>query len=227
LLANLVHELGRPLGAMRAAIRALGEGASNDPSLRTNLLSGMDLQTRGLERLVQDLTRLYDSSAGGLPMRPERTDLNPWLQDTLRPWQAAAEQKGIVWETFLEPLPTLWIDPLRLGQALSNLLSNAVKFTSPGGQVRVVAQPSGDQVRLSVEDTGPGLTPEDREHLFTPFYRARHATRFPQGMGLGLAIARQLVLAHGGSIEFDSAPGKGSRFTIRLPMTPQPPSPAI
>lgn len=222
LLANLVHELGRPLGALRSAIRALNQGAFQDDTLRHDLLSGMDMQTRSLERLVADLTQLYDKSIGRLEMNRERTDLNLWLRETLRPWQANAEEKGQRWVTDLEPLPFLWIDPLRLGQALSNLLSNAIKFTQAGGEVRVRASVGEGEACLYVEDTGSGLTDEDKEHLFTAFYRGHHGSRFPQGMGLGLTIAREIVLAHGGSIEVDSTPGKGSRFVIHLPFAHQP-----
>ncbi len=218
LLANLVHELGRPLGAIRSAILALSQGADQDPGLREEFLTGMDLQTRGLERLLEDLTRLYDTTTGRLEIQRERTDLRAWLLDRLGPWAAAARQKGLSWEADVAGLPTLWIDPVRLDQALGNLLSNSIKFTPVGGSVKVRGLVGEAEVVIAVEDTGPGVAPEDEAHLFTPFYRGRQGTRFPQGMGLGLSIAHDLVEAHGGRLTFETPPGGGACFEIRLPL---------
>jgi signal transduction histidine kinase len=218
LLANLVHEFGRPLGAVRSAIHALSKGAFQDDELRTDLLSGMDMEIRRLDQVVQDLTQLYEKSAGLLEIKRQRTDLNSWLRETLRPWQARAEENDLHWVTIIGPLPFLWIDQVRLGQVIGNLLSNAIKFTPAGGEVRVRAEVESDEVYIHIEDTGPGLTQEDQEHLFLPFYRGNRGSRFTQGMGLGLLIARDLILAHEGSIEVTSTLGEGSRFSIRLPL---------
>jgi signal transduction histidine kinase len=217
LLANLVHELGRPLGAIRSAILALNQGADQDPRLREEFLTGMDMQTRGLERLLEDLTRLYDTTTGRLEIQRLRTDLRTWLLDRLGPWAAAARQKGLIWEVDVAGLPTLWIDPVRLDQALGNLLSNSIKFTPVGGGVKVRGLVGEAEVVIAVEDTGPGVEPEDRAHLFT-FYHGRQGTRFPQGMGLGLSIAHDLVEAHGGRVTFETPPGGGACFEIHLPL---------
>ena len=220
LLSNLVHELGRPLGALRSAIQALDRGADQNSELKAELLSGMDMQTRGLERLVEDLTQLYDREAGTLQIQPVPTDLNQWFLTSTQTWQTLASEKGIAWSTSTEQLPQYEIDPVRLGQAWGNLLSNAIKFTPPGGEIKVAAENTGDEIHFSVIDTGPGLSKEDQEKIFVPFFRSNRGRRFPQGMGLGLSIAEELVRAHQGYIAFQSELDQGSTFIICLPFHP-------
>jgi two-component system sensor histidine kinase BaeS len=221
LLANLVHELGRPLGAFRSAIEALLGGADDEVTLRQELLVGMKDEADRLRRLLDDLSRLYDQVSGTLELARCPTDLREWLSHTLSPWREAAEAKGLHWQATLPiALPNLAIDPDRLGQALGNLLSNAIKFTPPDGTVSVSAGIEGEEVWIRVSDTGPGIAPEEQDRTFTPFYRGQLGRRFPQGMGLGLSIARELVVAHGGQLEMESTLGLGSHFILRLPLNP-------
>jgi signal transduction histidine kinase len=220
LLANLVHELGRPLAAMQAGIRALREGATADPRLSQELLDGMDQEVSRLGRLLDDLAQLHSQVLGTLELNREPIHLTEWLPQALVTWREAAYSKGLQWEANLPPdLPTLEADPDRLARALGNLLSNAVKYTAPGGAISVEADAQNGEVWIQVSDTGAGIEPEDLPQIFTPFYRGRSITRFPQGMGLGLTIANDLVVAHGGRLEVESTPGQGSCFTIRLPLT--------
>jgi signal transduction histidine kinase len=109
-------------------------------------------------------------------------------------------------------------DPRRLAQAIGNLVSNAIKFTPSGGKVTITAGQSDGEVWIRVSDTGPGMSEEELNRIFTPFYRSQRDRRFPQGMGLGLSIARDLAIAHGGRLEVDSTPGIGSRFTLWIPV---------
>ncbi len=118
------------------------------------------------------------------------------------------------------------IDPDRLAQALGNLLSNAIKYT-PEGTVSVEASVQDSRVAIVVSDTGIGIAPAEQERIFEPFYRSRRDKRFPQGMGLGLSIARDLVHAHGGRLEVESTPEQGSRFTIFLPLDGDQPRPSL
>ncbi len=218
LLANLVHELGRPLGALGSAVQALQGGASEDASLRTELLLGVQGELRRLKRLLDDLAGLHDQVLGNMELGRVATALSEWLPPVLASWQAAAVAKGLQWQaTIPAGLPTLNVDPDRLAQALGNLLSNAVKYTPPGGTIAVEAGASADAVRISVRDTGPGILPGDQPHVLDPFYRGSQSSRFRQGLGLGLTIASDLVKAHGGRLEMESTPGQGSRFTILLP----------
>jgi signal transduction histidine kinase len=221
LLANLAHELGRPLGALRSAIQALLGGADREAALRQELMLGMDAEIGRLQRLLDDLARLHDQVLGTLELNRRPTALNDWLLRTLAPWREAAQDKELSWEAAIPAgLPTLELDADRLAQAVSNLLSNAIKYTPSGGAVSIEAGVEDDAVWIGVSDTGPGIDAEEQARIFTPFYRGRSAGRFPQGMGLGLTIARDLVVAHGGRIEIDSTPGQGSRFTIWLPLSP-------
>jgi two-component system sensor histidine kinase BaeS len=224
LLANLVHEVGRPLGAIRSAVHALISGADQQPELRLQLLEGIALQTQGLERLLDDLTRLHDQALGALEMRRVPTNLSGWLQKALVPWQAAAKAKGLEWAVYDPGLPRLDVDPDRLTQALGNLLSNAIKFTPQGGRVEVRARAASGQVCLEVQDSGPGLDDQERERIFTPFFRGSQGQRFPRGMGLGLSIAREIIAAHGGELKVQSAGAAGTCFALCLPLPDAPPS---
>jgi signal transduction histidine kinase len=221
LLANLVHELGRPLGAVRSAVQALEGGAAEDDVLRRDLLGGIDQELRRLQGLVDDLARLHDRILGTLELRRRSVSASEWLSQVLLPWREAARRKGLRWTgTVPANLPNLEMDPDRLAQALGNLLSNGIKYTSPGGAVDVSAGLQDRWLWIRVSDTGPGIAEEERARIFEPFYRGQTAHRFPQGMGLGLAIAHDVTTAHGGRLDVDSTPGHGSRFTLWLPLQP-------
>jgi signal transduction histidine kinase len=218
LLANLVHELGRPLGALQSGLQALLSGAEEDPELRHELLEGMDTQVHRMRPLLDSLTDLHGQVLGTLELHRQPVDLDEWLRRTISPWRQAARDKGLKWTIEIpDSLPVLEIDPDRMAQALGNLLSNAIKFTSEG-RVSVEATVETDNVVISVTDTGIGIAPSEQEKIFEPLYRSRRDRRFPQGMGLGLSIARDLVLAHGGRLYVESSSDQGSCFTIRLPL---------
>ena len=223
LLANLVHELGRPLGALLSAVQALGGGADEDAALRRELVGGMEAEIKRMQRLVDELAHLYDQALGPLQLDRRPTALSSWLAQIVAPWREAAHNRGLRWQTNLAAdLPTIEIDPDRLAQAMENVMSNAIKFTPPGGEVVVSAEVESGEVCVRVCDSGPGIPPEEQAHVFTPFYRGSVGRRFPQGMGLGLSIARDLVDAHGGRITLESVPGQGSAFTIHLPFLNSP-----
>lgn len=219
LLANLVHELGRPLGAIRSAILALLHGADKDSQLSNDLLTGMDEETIRLQHLLEDLAGLHDQVLGKLELNRSSIQLNEWLVSTLSPWEAAARQKGLIWELDVSPdLPVVRIDPDRMAQAIGNILSNAIKFTPSGGKVSTTVSFVGDQLSIQVADTGPGIPLNEQEKIFQPFIRGSQGRRIVEGMGLGLSIAREIILAHGGEIKLESTPGVGSRFILRMPV---------
>ncbi|GAB4542188.1 MAG: hypothetical protein Kow0063_33840 [Anaerolineae bacterium] len=220
LLANLVHELGRPLAAMQAGIRALQMGATADPKLSQELLDGMDQEVERLRHLLDDLAQLHGQVLGTLELDREPIPLADWLPQVLATWREAAHSKGLQWKDRVPAdLPILEADSDRLARALGNLLSNAIKYTPPGGSVSVEVEARNGEVWIQVSDTGAGIASEDLTRIFTPFYRGHSITRFPQGMGLGLTIANDMVVAHGGCLDVESTPGQGSCFTIRLPLT--------
>jgi len=217
LLANLVHELGRPLGAVRSAVLALRKGAGKDPQLADDLLTGMDGETARLQRLLDDLAGLHDQALGRLELNRAPVQLDEWLGSTLSPWEAAAREKGLNWEVEIPAaLPVILMDPDRMAQALGNLLSNAIKFTPTEGWVSTTVEMDGRQLTIQVADSGLGIPLDEQEKIFQPFYRGAHGRRIVQGMGLGLSIARDIVAAHGGGIDLESTPGAGSCFTVRM-----------
>jgi two-component system sensor histidine kinase BaeS len=221
LLSNLVHELGRPLGALRSADQAILEGADKDPTLTHELLVGMDEEMGRLQNLLQSLTHHYDQVLGALELDRQHILLEEWLSRVMLTWREAARDKDIQWVEFIPPdLPIVNADPLRLAQAVENLVSNAIKYTPAGGTITVSAGCDDSKVWIRVKDTGPGIPLEEQTKIFTPFYRGAQERRLPQGMGLGLSIARDIAIAHDGQLELQSAPGKGSIFTISIPINP-------
>jgi len=221
LLTNLIHELGRPLGGLLLAIQALQAGAGQDKAMRVDILAGMEEEMRILQRLLDDLTGLHNQLLGVLELKTQPIILTQWLPNVLRTHQEAANVKGIIWQvTIAEELPTIEADPNRLAQAVGNLVNNAIKFTPSGGTVSLNTGVRDNQVWILVNDTGAGIPLDEQANIFTPFYRGHSENRFPQGMGLGLSIARDLIVAHRGRLEFTSVPGEGSSFTIWLPFRP-------
>ncbi len=219
-LANIVHELGRPLGAMRSAVHVLRGPVGDDPAIRDELLGGVEGQIERMQPLLDDLAQLHGQGQGVVVLDRELTRLDEWLPPILLPWRAAALEKGLAWQaTIAAPLPVVSIDRRRMAQAVGNLLSNAVKYTPAGGAVSVEAGSDGREIWIRVGDTGPGIDQAEQERVFEPFYRSDRDRRFPQGLGLGLTLARDLVTAHGGRLTLDSAPGAGSRFTIVIPVS--------
>ena len=219
LLANLAHALASPLGALLAAVQALQGGADRDEALRQEMLSGMRETIGLLGRLLDDLTQLHDRVSDTLELERQPVSLIDWLPNVVGPWREAAYARGLNWQMRLPAeIPALEMDADRMAQALGNLLSNATKFTPSEGTVSVEAGVEDVEVWIRVRDTGPGIAPEEEPHLFAPFFRGRTGRRFPEGRGLGLSIARDLVVAHGGRLEMTSSPGQGSCFTIWLPL---------
>ncbi len=144
--------------------------------------------------------------------------LSPWLMQELAPWREAAQHKGLRWQVNVpSALPELTLDADRIGQALGNVISNAIKYTPANGEIAIDAGEEKAEVWIRVRDTGVGIPPEEQARIFEPFYRGTTGRRFPQGMGLGLSIARDLLVAHGGRIEVENTPGAGSTFTLWLP----------
>ncbi len=225
LLANLVHEIGRPLGALRMGIEALSHGADRDPQFYAELLEGMDLETTHLQRLLKELSHLHEQALGTLELDYQNLDLTVWLPGALTTWKQVALKKGLCWELHIPPsMPVVRADPLRLDQVIGNLVNNAIKFTPSCGAVKIEAGENDSQIWVKISDTGPGIAPDDQEILFEPFVHGKHGRRFQQGMGLGLSIARELVEAHGGRLELASELGLGSKFTVWLPSHPTKPN---
>jgi signal transduction histidine kinase len=219
LLANLVHELGRSLGAIRSAIQALLHGADKDAQLSHDLVTGLDEETLRLQHLLDDLAGLHDQVLGKLELNRSEVQLNDWLAGVLAPWEAAARQKGLDWTANIPSnLPAVTMDPDRMAQAVGNILSNAIKFTPAHGQVSTTVKLAQGLLSIQVMDTGPGIPVDEKEKIFQPFYRGVQGRRIVEGMGLGLSIARDIVTAHGGEIKVEGTPGNGALFLLQIPV---------
>jgi len=211
LLADVTHELRTPLTIMQGNLEALLDGVyPADPAHLEPILD----ETRVLSRLVDDLRTLSLAEAGALTLHREPTDVGQLLTDSVASFRVQADSAGVELATVVDGvLPQLEIDPVRMREVLSNLLSNALRYTPRGGTVRVGASLSDGTVRISVRDSGPGIAAEALPHIFDRFYKSDES----RGAGLGLAIAKSLVAAHGGEIEAKSAPGQGTEIRFTLP----------
>ncbi|NMB89536.1 MAG: HAMP domain-containing histidine kinase, partial [Chloroflexi bacterium] len=214
MLANVVHEIGRPLGSLRTALHALQAGAVQDRPLRTDLMKGMAERIDRMGRLLEDMALTY-RGLEPQEIHVQAVALAEWLEPLLPLWAESARQKALDWEAQLpEEMPVLRTDPDRLAQVIGNLVNNAIKFTPRGGQVRFGVALSAEGVDLWVSDTGIGIPAEDQRHLFVPFYRSVQPSWKAPGLGLGLSIARSITASLGGSLSVHSLPGQGSTFTV-------------
>ena len=217
LVANVSHELKTPIAAIRAHLENLLDGVEQ-PDPKT--LQVMLTQTERLSRLIEQLLELSRLESGELPLLREETPLAPLVTQVLSEIEVARSDRGVVVESALPTdLPPVDADRERVHQVLFNLVDNAVRFTPSGGAVTVSAQRHNGSVEIRVADTGVGIPPEHLPRLFERFYRADPArSREDGGTGIGLAIARSVVEAHGGHIRAESELGEGSVFTFDLPV---------
>ena len=217
LVANVSHELKTPIAAIRAHLENLLDGVEQ-PDPKT--LQVMLTQTERLSRLIEQLLELSRLESGELPLLREETPLAPLVTQVLSEIEVARSDRGVVVESALPiDLPPVDADRERVHQVLFNLVDNAVRFTPSGGAVTVSAQRHNGSVEIRVADTGVGIPPEHLPRLFERFYRADPArSREDGGTGIGLAIARSVVEAHGGHIRAESELGEGSVFTFDLPV---------
>lgn len=217
LVANVSHELKTPIAAIRAHLENLLDGVEQ-PDPKT--LQVMLTQTERLARLIEQLLELSRLESGELPLLREETPLAPLVTQVLSEIEVARSDRGVVVESEVPiDLPPVDADRERVHQVLFNLVDNAVRFTPSGGAVTVSAQRHNGSVEVRVADTGSGIPPEHLPRLFERFYRADPArSREDGGTGIGLAIARSVVEAHGGHIRAESELGAGSVFTFDLPV---------
>jgi signal transduction histidine kinase len=217
LVANVSHELKTPISALRAHLENLLDGVERpDPETLQVMLA----QSDRLGRLVDQLLDLSRLESGDVPLQREQVALAPLVSEVLSEIEVARADRGVALERRLaEDLPPVFADRERIHQVLFNLLDNAVRFTPDGGSVTVSAERHDGAVDVHVADTGSGIAPEHLPRLFERFYRVDPArSKKEGGTGIGLAIARSVVEAHGGRIWAESSPGQGSVFTFELPV---------
>jgi heavy metal sensor kinase len=217
-VADVSHELRTPLAAMQGNLDVLSRGAAHDPELLAESLADMRSEVNRLIRMVNDLLLLAQSDAG-VQLRREPVELDTLLLEVHREMRSLAN--GVQLRLGAEDQATVLGDRDRIKQAVLNLVVNAIQHTPPGGAVTLGLATDGGEAVVSVADTGTGIDPAALPHIFERFYRGDRArTRDRGGAGLGLAIVKWIVEAHGGSVAVESAPGRGSVFSLRLPLQP-------
>lgn len=209
--ADVAHELRTPLAILRTQIEAMQDGVVAPAS---PALASLHEETLRLTRLVEDLETLASADAAGFSLEPRDVDLRALLEETVRGFAGPYEAEGVRLDTSLDDI-RVRADPTRMRQVVSNLLSNALKFTPAGGAVRVELGRRDAWVEVRVADSGPGIPPDELPHVFDRFFRGRGARA--RGSGIGLTVAREIVRAHGGTIEVESRLGRGTVFAVLLP----------
>ena len=226
LVASLVHELGTPLGAIKAAAQAFQNGASLDPELSDDLATGISSQVDLLRLLLDDLTLLGESEMRNLTLNVQDVDLGEIIQSQCQMYAYLMLQKRIQISCQLPSQPfQIKGDPVRLNQIVANLLHNAYKYTPVNGAINITAMrknrpaanASSSEIEIRISDTGPGIEVAEQDKIFQLFYRSPKVRSVQQGMGIGLALAQRLVNLHGGSLSVESTHGSRTVFIVNLP----------
>lgn len=214
-IAAASHELRSPLSVIQASLSALGL----DPGQGGRLRSNMDRECRRMARLIGDLLTLAQGDAGTWDVRRDAVDLDTLLLETAEDFYPIARQKNQLLSLSVPEtaLPIVTGDSQRLRQILTVLLDNACSYTPEGGTITLSAQTGPGEALLRVADTGPGISPEHRERVFDRFYRADPSRSDRGHFGLGLPIARELALLHGGELSVERSGPQGTIFLLRLP----------
>jgi signal transduction histidine kinase len=215
LLNDISHELRTPLAVLQGTLEGMRDGvyARDDEHLATTLE-----ETHTLARLIEDLRTLATADRAALSLSKGPVDLAELAADAAVAFHARAADAGVT--LAVQPqagaLPIVDGDAERIRQILNNLITNAIRYTLPGGAVRIHPVGGDETAGLAVEDTGSGIAPQDLPHVFDRFYKSKDS----RGAGLGLAIAKSLVEAHGGEITAASEPGRGTSIRFLLPRHP-------
>jgi two-component system, OmpR family, sensor histidine kinase KdpD len=220
LLNAVSHDLRTPLASILASAGSLRQpDVAWSEAERQEFLAAIEDEAKRLNRIVGNLLDLSRIEGGSL--RPEKAwyDLGALVDDVLGRLRPLTARHRLVVDVAPD-LPAVPLDYVEIDQVLSNLVENATKYTPAGTEIAVTARRDNGIVHLSVADRGPGIPPEALPHLFDPFYRVADGTPRPAGLGLGLAVARGLVEAHGGHLRADNRPGGGALFTLTLPLGP-------
>jgi len=219
LVAWTGHDLRTPLASLRAMIEALADGVVEDAESRQRYLNTAQREILNLSALIDDFFHLAQLDSGSLALKIEPAPLRDLISDTLESFSALALKQGIQLEGDVSPkVDMVKMDVQAIGRVLNNLISNALRHTPAGGSVRLNVEPVNGNVFITVSDTGEGIAAQDLPLIFDRFYRGEKSrNRKTGGAGLGLAIAKGIVEAHGGQIGVQSPPGQGARFYFTLP----------
>jgi len=219
LIAWVSHDLQTPLTSMRAILEAVSDGVVDDPETVKRYLNTAQRDVRNLSALIDDLFQMAQLDAGGFPLNRAKASLSDLVSDTLESFTELAKQHEVSIEGNVDSdVDPVMMDTQAIGRVLNNLIGNALRHTSNHGRVSVWVRRTTQGVEVTVSDTGVGIRAEDLPHIFERFYRGEKSrNRITGGAGLGLAIARGIVQAHGGQIKVESQIGKGTQFTFHIP----------
>lgn len=223
-IATMIHELARPISGMRAAVDTLRDQAEPDVAARQDLLDGVSEELDRLQRLVDMLQHLQKRTLRPMELNRRELALERVLRASINNFQLLAAQRQINLSLLVPlSLPLVCADEDRLIQVITNLLDNSFKYTHAGGSIVVQAGEDGQSAWVSVTDSGIGIAPAELPHVFQEFYRGGPAhISDKRGMGLGLAICRDIITAHGGAITAECPSGGGTRVTFTLPIDRNP-----
>jgi two-component system phosphate regulon sensor histidine kinase PhoR len=222
LVGNISHELRTPLAGIKAIVETLQDGAIGDKKISRDFLSRIDNELDRMMQMVMELTELSRIESGRGSLKPELVSLNSLVEDVIARFKPQAERKNVALSAELfTGLPLVQADKDRIYHVITNLVHNAIKFTSQNGRVNISTELSVNSVLVKVSDTGIGISKENLPRIFERFYKADKA-RAGEGAGLGLAIAKHVIQAHGGNIWVESKEGKGSTFFFDLPLQANP-----
>jgi two-component system phosphate regulon sensor histidine kinase PhoR len=215
LVANISHELRTPLANIALAAQTLRNGGA-DTATHRRMLDQIEGQVQALSQLSQEMIDLAQIESGQVMLKLVPVEVEPLVRRSLTALLPLAAAKGQHVSVFVPAGLVALADEQQVARVIGNLVHNAIKFSPEGGIISVHAEATGDDVRIGVTDTGPGIPPAEQARIFERFYKADRA-RSKGGTGLGLAIARHIVEGHGGRIWVESAAGQGARFCITLP----------
>ncbi len=222
LIAWASHDLRTPVTSIRAMVEAMADGMVSDSQTTEHYLHNMQLEIQHLTRLIDNLFEVAQLDAGHITLDYQMASLRDLISDTLGSMTIRAHQQGVELTGEVAPdVDLLYIAPDKIQRVLNNLLDNALRYTPSGGKVSLTASAEGDQVKVIVCNSGPGMVALDVSQVFTRFYREERSRAQSKdghrGAGLGLAITRGFVEAHGGKIWVASDPQTGVTFTFTLP----------
>jgi two-component system sensor histidine kinase KdpD len=231
LIDSLTHELRTPLTAIRAAATTLREGEGLDEAVRLELAAVVDEESARLDGLIGEAVEMAEIDANVVEVRRVPHHPRALLEEAVEGARKALAGRRVVIaldasgaETGDEPA---WFDPHLLGRVLRHLLENAARFTPSGGRILLSSRRNGERLEFRVEDDGPGVDAGDLPFIFEKFYRGKNRPGKGKGTGMGLAITRAILAAHGGGIEVENAPGKGACFRFWVPLEEKERPPAV
>jgi len=218
LIGNISHEFRTPLAGIKAMVETLHGGAIDDKKAAGDFLNRIDSEVDRLTQLVAELTELSRIETGKAELKLEPLNLNNLVDEVIAQLSPQAERQLLtVSKELAADLPSVSADSARLRHVIVNLIHNAIKFTDAGGRITVTTRGEGNSITVAIADTGRGIASDDLPHVFERFYKGDKA-RAGEGTGMGLAIAKHIIEAHGGDIRVESEEGRGSTFSFSLPV---------